>query len=220
VQAPEVFRRVEVITLAVPNALVVKRLTTATPPAPAQLRQPMPLPHQDQKDMVAPSDLITAEMLVKCWKAGEAELLEIQTVNAGSVTPGIVQSTVPRYLYRGVRHYGGAGNKSVPEYEQREVGSRMQAILAANPNAREPDVSLDVSTEYIIFTELQFPKEREQEKEEVKAEKYPSVVTVKFSGKARLCEGYTLLGGGCLSPDNQTVLFLLARLESPIVIVP
>ena len=192
VQTPETIHRVEVITLAVPNDLAV-----------AQFLE---------------DDSVTAEKLVKHWKEGKAELAEFQTVNAGSQTEGKAKNAMVRYFYRGTRYAGGPGERGIPDYEQRNIGSELKAKLGAEDpvesglRLHSREVALSVTVQYATEVELDSPKENNP------SNLYPSVITVDFTGKARLFfDKYTLISGGRQISEKGSVLFLLAKLgtDSP-----
>ena len=203
VQTPEIFHRVEVITLAVPKTVISKWL--------------------------AEDRYVTAEGLLTLLRGGEAELLETQTVNTGSRTEGTAENLVMHYLYKGVRYSGSpTGGQEIPDYQQREVGSRLRARIAAEPNNSLPPspgfvaaitsyASLDIKAEYISQVEIG----PTPPKENTPAQSFPSIFTVSFKGNARLsASNYTLLSGGCQSPDKKTLVFLLARLGAEPPAVP
>jgi len=211
VQTPEFFRRVDVITLAVPSERVAEQLI---PPA-------IKSPADERNRRLWAATSMTAQQMVELWQKGEAELLETLTVNAGSRTAGQIQNTAVRYFYKGVRSGGQRGEIQIPDYEQRDVGSKLTATLTAKPEGERLEVSMftakldderlevsiDVAAEYAFLTEVQ-PAKGDQA-----AVSYPSIAKVKFTGKAHLYnDRYTLIGGGGESPDKKTLLFLLARL--------
>ena len=199
-RTPEVFRRVDVISLSLPNALIVEKLLKDSA---KQKNTPA------REPLLSHSGMMEAQLL-DYWEKGSAELLEFLTVNAGSRTEGTADNTVLHYLYKGVRYSGGGpqGGYEVPDYEQRDIGSRLRAIITADPGGECPEITFDIKAEYSTVTKLSSPKE------DIPPKSYPSIMIVAYKGKVRLSsDRYTLIGGGCQSPDKQTVLFLLARVS-------
>jgi len=181
-QTPQVFRRVDVITLAVPSALVTKQLME--------------------------DGSVTAERLIEHWKAGEAELLQLHSVNAGSQTESIAETTMMHRLFKGMRNSGRSGGPEFADYDQCEAGTTLRAIITAEPNGERPEINLEVTAQYIITVE--------PPKEDTTTDIYYSTVSVRYGANIRLStDRYTLLGSSHQSPDKKTTLFLLARLGKP-----
>ncbi|MCL1856087.1 MAG: hypothetical protein FWF84_00355 [Kiritimatiellaeota bacterium] len=121
-KVPEVFRRVDVVTLAVPVALVTRQLIE--------------------------DGSVTAERLVEHWKAGDAEMLSLQACNAGSQHECMAETTMRHRLLRKVRVLGT--QEQYIDYDERETGSSLVMRITADASGERPEVELMVSAEYVI----------------------------------------------------------------------